>query len=63
VAGASASGCWPSLKQSEVQQCCSNTLTMTGSHLPDCARSKHTFYGIESHRCMEATPSLACANK
>ena len=24
---------------------------------------KHTFYGIESHRCMEATPSLACANK
>lgn len=21
---------------------------------------KHTFYGIESHRCMEATPSLAC---
>ncbi|XP_061214126.1 S-adenosyl-L-methionine-dependent tRNA 4-demethylwyosine synthase TYW1-like isoform X1 [Neopsephotus bourkii] len=25
--------------------------------------SKHTFDGIESHRCMEATPSLACANK
>merc|ERR1719282_2234267 len=24
---------------------------------------KHTFYGIDSHRCMEATPSLACANK
>ncbi|KAF7682718.1 S-adenosyl-L-methionine-dependent tRNA 4-demethylwyosine synthase [Astathelohania contejeani] len=24
---------------------------------------KHTFYGIESHRCMEATSSLACANK
>eukprot|EP01023_Acetabularia_acetabulum_P004903 TRINITY_DN12051_c0_g1_i1.p1 TRINITY_DN12051_c0_g1~~TRINITY_DN12051_c0_g1_i1.p1 ORF type:complete len:659 (-),score=98.37 TRINITY_DN12051_c0_g1_i1:343-2319(-) len=24
---------------------------------------KHTFYGIESHRCMAATPSLACANK
>ncbi|KAM9370444.1 S-adenosyl-L-methionine-dependent tRNA 4-demethylwyosine synthase TYW1-like [Phaethornis superciliosus] len=24
---------------------------------------KHTFYGIESHRCLEATPSLACANK
>ncbi|KAG7257927.1 hypothetical protein CRUP_006643, partial [Coryphaenoides rupestris] len=24
---------------------------------------KHTFYGIESHRCMEVTPSLACANK
>nr|XP_021138620.1 S-adenosyl-L-methionine-dependent tRNA 4-demethylwyosine synthase [Columba livia] len=24
---------------------------------------KHTFYGIESHCCMEATPSLACANK
>uniref|UniRef100_A0A8C5E2Q1 tRNA 4-demethylwyosine synthase (AdoMet-dependent) n=1 Tax=Gouania willdenowi TaxID=441366 RepID=A0A8C5E2Q1_GOUWI len=24
---------------------------------------KHTFYGIESHRCMETTPSLACANK
>ncbi|XP_020092095.1 S-adenosyl-L-methionine-dependent tRNA 4-demethylwyosine synthase [Ananas comosus] len=24
---------------------------------------KHAFYGIESHRCMEATPSLACANK
>lgn len=24
---------------------------------------KHTFYGIKSHRCMEATPSLACANK
>ncbi|XP_067864248.1 S-adenosyl-L-methionine-dependent tRNA 4-demethylwyosine synthase TYW1 isoform X2 [Heptranchias perlo] len=24
---------------------------------------KHTFYGIESHRCMESTPSLACANK
>ncbi|XP_042544080.1 S-adenosyl-L-methionine-dependent tRNA 4-demethylwyosine synthase TYW1-like [Dipodomys spectabilis] len=24
---------------------------------------KHTFYGIESHRCMELTPSLACANK
>ena len=23
----------------------------------------HTFYGIESHRCMETTPSLACANK
>lgn len=21
---------------------------------------KHTFYGIESHRCMETTPSLAC---
>eukprot|EP00933_Yihiella_yeosuensis_P071137 TRINITY_DN7932_c4_g1_i1.p1 TRINITY_DN7932_c4_g1~~TRINITY_DN7932_c4_g1_i1.p1 ORF type:complete len:605 (-),score=96.49 TRINITY_DN7932_c4_g1_i1:57-1790(-) len=24
---------------------------------------KHTFYGISSHRCMEGTPSLACANK
>ena len=24
---------------------------------------KHSFYGIESHRCMETTPSLACANK
>ncbi|CAN1835769.1 S-adenosyl-L-methionine-dependent tRNA 4-demethylwyosine synthase [Linum perenne] len=24
---------------------------------------KHSFYGIDSHRCMEATPSLACANK
>ncbi|KAH9393761.1 S-adenosyl-L-methionine-dependent tRNA 4-demethylwyosine synthase [Tyrophagus putrescentiae] len=24
---------------------------------------KNAFYGIESHRCMEATPSLACANK
>ncbi|CAK0820896.1 unnamed protein product [Prorocentrum cordatum] len=24
---------------------------------------KHTFYGINSHQCMEATPSLACANK
>ncbi|KAI9144769.1 hypothetical protein BKA69DRAFT_1054309 [Paraphysoderma sedebokerense] len=24
---------------------------------------KHSFYGIESHRCMELTPSLACANK
>eukprot|EP01134_Creolimax_fragrantissima_P003010 CFRG3010T1 len=24
---------------------------------------KHTFYGIDSHRCMEATPNLACANK
>jgi tRNA wybutosine-synthesizing protein 1 len=24
---------------------------------------KHTFYGIESHRCLETTPSLACANK
>ncbi|XP_057684997.1 S-adenosyl-L-methionine-dependent tRNA 4-demethylwyosine synthase TYW1-like [Corythoichthys intestinalis] len=24
---------------------------------------KHTFYGIQSHRCMETTPSLACANK
>ncbi|KAM4648643.1 uncharacterized protein AAGF69_012548 [Amazona ochrocephala] len=24
---------------------------------------KHTFYGIESHCCMEATPSLACANQ
>ena len=24
---------------------------------------KHTFYGIQSHQCMEATPSLACANK
>ena len=24
---------------------------------------QHTFYGIESHRCMETTPSLACANK
>lgn len=24
---------------------------------------KHAFYGIASHRCMEATPSLACANK
>lgn len=24
---------------------------------------KHSFYGIASHRCMEATPSLACANK
>jgi flavodoxin len=24
---------------------------------------KHTFYGIQSHRCMEMTPSLACANK
>uniref|UniRef100_A0A8C2KMI1 tRNA 4-demethylwyosine synthase (AdoMet-dependent) n=1 Tax=Cyprinus carpio TaxID=7962 RepID=A0A8C2KMI1_CYPCA len=24
---------------------------------------KHTFYGIESHRRMETTPSLACANK
>merc|ERR1711957_453114 len=24
---------------------------------------KHSFYGIVSYRCMEATPSLACANK
>lgn len=24
---------------------------------------KHTFYGITSYRCMESTPSLACANK
>lgn len=24
---------------------------------------KRTFYGINSHQCMEATPSLACANK
>ncbi|KAH8914494.1 hypothetical protein BT69DRAFT_1232257, partial [Atractiella rhizophila] len=24
---------------------------------------KHAFYGIQSHRCMETTPSLACANK
>jgi tRNA wybutosine-synthesizing protein 1 len=24
---------------------------------------KHTHYGIASHRCMEMTPSLACANK
>lgn len=24
---------------------------------------KWTMYGIQSHRCMEATPSLACANK
>ena len=24
---------------------------------------KHSFYGIASHRCMETTPSLACANK
>lgn len=24
---------------------------------------KYTMYGIESHRCMEATPSLGCANK
>ncbi|KAF8819793.1 radical SAM domain-containing protein [Cardiosporidium cionae] len=24
---------------------------------------KHTFYGIISYQCMEATPSLACANK
>ena len=24
---------------------------------------KHSFYGISSHQCMEATPSVACANK
>lgn len=24
---------------------------------------KHSFYGIDSHRCMEMTPNLACANK
>ncbi|CAA3030354.1 Hypothetical predicted protein [Olea europaea subsp. europaea] len=24
---------------------------------------KHSLYSIESHRCMEATPSLGCANK
>lgn len=24
---------------------------------------KHTCYGITSYQCMEATPSLACANK
>merc|ERR1712176_235742 len=24
---------------------------------------KHSFYGITSYQCMEATPSLACANK
>lgn len=24
---------------------------------------KYTFYGIKSHRCVEATPSLGCANK
>uniref|UniRef100_A0A0G4F9H8 Radical SAM core domain-containing protein n=1 Tax=Chromera velia CCMP2878 TaxID=1169474 RepID=A0A0G4F9H8_9ALVE len=24
---------------------------------------KHTFYGIQSHRCMETTTSLACANR
>uniref|UniRef100_A0A8B9JZJ8 tRNA 4-demethylwyosine synthase (AdoMet-dependent) n=1 Tax=Astyanax mexicanus TaxID=7994 RepID=A0A8B9JZJ8_ASTMX len=28
-----------------------------------CLCQLHTFYGIESHRCMETTPSLACANK
>ncbi len=34
-------------------------------HVPFCSGGcyKHTFYGIESHRCMETTPSLACANK
>jgi tRNA wybutosine-synthesizing protein 1 len=31
--------------------------------LPSGGCYKHAFYGIESHRCMEATPSLACANK
>jgi tRNA wybutosine-synthesizing protein 1 len=34
---------------------------MVFSNLDPCLQ--HTFYGIESHRCMEATPSLACANK
>ena len=24
---------------------------------------KHTFYGISSHQCMEATPAVACANR
>lgn len=24
---------------------------------------KHTFYGISSHQCMEATPNLSCANR
>ncbi|CAE8683081.1 unnamed protein product, partial [Polarella glacialis] len=24
---------------------------------------KHTFYGIASHRCMEHTPNVSCANK
>eukprot|EP00033_Pygsuia_biforma_P001793 GCRY01002005.1.p1 GENE.GCRY01002005.1~~GCRY01002005.1.p1 ORF type:complete len:584 (+),score=130.12 GCRY01002005.1:110-1753(+) len=24
---------------------------------------KHTFYGLDSHRCMECTTSLACANR
>merc|ERR1719401_1944904 len=24
---------------------------------------KHAFYGINSHGCMEGTPSMACANK
>lgn len=24
---------------------------------------KHTFYGIQSHRCMEHTPNVSCANK
>ncbi|PFH33651.1 hypothetical protein BESB_078670 [Besnoitia besnoiti] len=24
---------------------------------------KHTFYGIDSHRCMEATTSIACSNR
>jgi tRNA wybutosine-synthesizing protein 1 len=48
----------------------------SGTHMKDCSLSwlqsmlrgrggcyKHSFYGIESHRCMETTPSLACANK
>jgi len=28
-----------------------------------CRCYKHSFYGIQSFQCMEATPSLACANK
>lgn len=41
------------------------TLTLfSPSHPPSLyTRRQHTFYGIASHKCMEMTPSLACANK
>eukprot|EP00906_Rhabdomonas_costata_P021472 RCo031178 len=59
-----------------LRQSLKNTYTLVGTHsaVKPCrwtlsmlrARGgcyKHTFYGIESHRCVQLTPSLACANR
>ena len=41
-----------------LSEACMNSCNVDCSHVDRGGCYKYAFYGIESHRCMEATPSL-----